>query len=674
MRSSGKGENTVIRGIAAAAALALMGAGLSPVSFAERASVEPYSVEPAMRAPLLSPDGSKMAYRLAQTKKGDYILEIRDVNDLGKKPVRIGSSEMLLRGFRWLESDHLLIDFEMQVRDQVKGQEQSAFQSRRAIARADGKGQLIPVYDDLNIVSTVPERKNEVLVQTNKFRWEQLGGSNRTDAFDALGSTPDFYWMNVKTGAVRLEFKGSGRFGGYGFDSKGNAQTAAEFDPATKEQVFYYRRTNDDDWREIYRVNVNQYEHRANVLGLDPEIPNGGFVATTRAPDGTFTNFQAVYEIDLMTGKLGEKVFELPNQDVFQTLGSPNPDVVNTVAGFRYYDENGDWQQVYLDQDLQQLQATLDATFPNKRVGILSQSRDEKRMTISVRDYFGPATYYLLTEDGLQMIGESNPAISEDKVHPVEYIEYQARDGRTIPAYVTVPDGEGPHPLIVMPHGGPWVPYRVNGYDEWSQMFADHGYMVIDPLFRGTTGLGTDHWLSSFGEWGKTMSNDMDDGALHLVKEGRVDPDRIAMFGWSFGGYSAFAAAVRSPQIYQCTIPGAGVNDPEVFRAAFSRARSPAQRAQRAQLDVGYAGLSAVDSASEASVPMLVIHGKLDRRVRVFHSRNFVSKLKRNKKPHTYLELETADHFSNYLTYDHKMEMYSAMMDFLENDCGPGGL
>lgn len=664
----------MFRGIAAAAAVTLMGLGLAQTSIAERASVEPYSVEVAMRAPLISPDGSKIAYRIAQTKKGDYVLEIRDVDNLTKKPVRIGSSEMMLRGFRWLESDHLLIDFEMQVRDQVKGQEQSAFQARRAIAQADGKGKLIPVYDDLQIVSTVPSRKNEVLVQTNKFRWEQLGGGDLTDAFDALGSTPDYYWMNIKTGAVRLEFKGSGRFGGYGFDNKGNAQTASEFDAQRKEQVFYYRPTNDDDWREFYRVNVNQYEHRADFLGLDPDRTNGAFVATTRAPDGEFMDKQAVYEIDLLTGDLGEKVFELPNQDVFLTLSSPNPDVVNSVAGFRYYDEDGHWQRVYIDGDLQQLQATLDATFPDKRVSIQSQSRDEKRMTLSVAGKFGPPTFYVLTEEGLQVLGESNPALTEDKVHPVEYIEYQARDGRTIPAYVTVPDGEGPHPLIVMPHGGPWVSYRVNGYDEWSQMFAEHGYMVIDPLFRGTTGLGTDHWLSSFGEWGKAMSDDMDDGALHLVKEGRVDPDRMAVFGWSFGGYSAFAAAVRAPQIYQCAIPGAGVNDPEVFRAAFSRSRSPAQRAQRAQLEVGYAGLSAVDKAKETSVPMLIIHGKIDRRVRVFHSRNFVSKLKRNKIPHEYLELETADHFSNYLTYDHKMEMYSKMMDFLENDCGPGGL
>lgn len=664
----------MFRGIAAAAAITLMGVGLAPTSIAERASVEPYSVEPAMRAPLLSPDGSKIAYRVAQTKKGDYVLEIRDVNDFGKKPVRIGSSEMLLRGFRWLESEHLLIDFEMQVRDQVKGQEESAFQSRRAIARADGKGKLIPVYDDLNIVSTVPSRKNEVLVETNKFRWEQLGGGDLSDAFDTLFSSPDFYWMNIKTGAVQLEFKGRERYSGYGWDSKGNARTTAEFDAQTKETVWLYRPTNDDDWREFYRVNANEYEHRFDFLGMDPDRTNGGLISTTRTPDGTITDLQAVYEIDLMTGELGEKVFDLPNQDVYLTLSNPNPDVVGTVTGFRYYDEDGNWQRVYLDGELQQLQATLDATFPGQRVTIVSQTRDESRMTISVADPRGPATYYLVMDGGIQKIGDSNPALTKDKIHRVEYIEYKARDGRTIPGYVTVPDGEGPHPLIVMPHGGPWVRYRVNGYDEWSQMFADHGYMVLDPLFRGTDGLGTDHWLSSFGEWGKKMSDDMDDGALHLVKEGRVDPDRMAMFGWSFGGYSAFAAAVRAPQIYQCTIPGAGVNDPEVFRAAFSRSRSPAQRAQRAQLEIGYAGLSAVDAARDATVPMLIIHGKIDRRVRVFHSRNFVSKLKRLKKPHEYLELETADHFSNYLTYDHKMLMYSKMMDFLENDCGPGGL
>lgn len=664
----------MLRGVAAAAVLSLFSMGLSPIAQAERASVEPYSIEPAMRAPVISPDGSKIAYRVAQTKKGDYILEIREVDNLTKDPVRIGSSEMLLRAYRWLESDQLLIDFEMQVRDQVKGQEQSAFQSRRAIARADGKGKMIPVYDDLQVVSNVPSRRGEVLVETNKFRWEQLSGSDLSDAFDALFTTPDYYWMNVETGAVRLEFSGSSRFGGYGFDNKGNARSAAEFDPLTKDTVFYYRPTNDDDWREIYRVNANDYEHRFNFLGFDPDKTNGALVATTKTPDGTIVDKQAVYELDLITGKLGEKVIDIPNQDVYLTLSDPNPDVVGNVTGFRYYDENGMWQRVYLDRELQQLQATLDATFPGQRVDIVSQSRDEQRMTIAVYDPFGPPTYYLLTEAGLQKVGDSNPVLTEDKIHPVEYIEYQSRDGRTIPAYVTIPDGEGPHPLIVMPHGGPWVSYRVDGYDEWSQMLADHGYMVLDPLFRGTTGLGTDHWLSSFGQWGMAMSDDMDDGALYLVEQGRVDPDRMAMFGWSFGGYSSLAASVRSPQIYQCTIPGAPVADPETFRAAFTRSTSPAARAQRTQLEQGYAGLSPIDKAKDVSVPVLMIHGLIDRRVRIFHSRNFVSKLKQHKKPHDFMVLDTADHFSNYLTYDHKMEMYSRMMDFLENECGPGGL
>jgi dipeptidyl aminopeptidase/acylaminoacyl peptidase len=161
----------------------------------------------------------------------------------------------------------------------------------------------------------------------------------------------------------------------------------------------------------------------------------------------------------------------------------------------------------------------------------------------------------------------------------------------------------------------------------------------------------------------------MDDGALFLVDQGIADPDRLAMFGWSFGGYSAFAASIRQPQIYQCTIAGAGVGDPVEFRAFFTR-----NRFGRELLEEGYAGLNTVARTADVSVPILVVHGELDQRVRLYHSEQFVAGLERANKPHRFVVLEDADHFDNTLDYDHRMELYTEMLSFLRNDCGPGGL
>ncbi len=126
----------------------------------------------------------------------------------------------------------------------------------------------------------------------------------------------------------------------------------------------------------------------------------------------------------------------------------------------------------------------------------------------------------------------------------VEYHTYRARDGRGIAAYVTFPAGEPPHPLVVLSHGGPFARDRPS-YDKWAQLLANHGYLVIQPQFRGSTGYGETSCRAAYaegGQQGHKMQDDKDDAALYLVEKGLADPDRMAMFGWSYGGYAAAAS------------------------------------------------------------------------------------------------------------------------------------
>ena len=71
---------------------------------------------------------------------------------------------------------------------------------------------------------------------------------------------------------------------------------------------------------------------------------------------------------------------------------------------------------------------------------------------------------------------------------------------------------------------------------------------------------------------------------------------------------------------------------------------------------------------------MLIIHGSVDQRVPVSHSKKYIEELEKYGKDFEYIELEDADHFSNTLFYDHKMQAYPRMISFLKKDCGPGGL
>ncbi|TMO45134.1 S9 family peptidase, partial [Pseudoalteromonas ruthenica] len=108
-------------------------------------------------------------------------------------------------------------------------------------------------------------------------------------------------------------------------------------------------------------------------------------------------------------------------------------------------------------------------------------------------------------------------------------------------AYVTIPKGKAPFPAIVLPHGGPWVRDTVI-FDEWSQLLASNGYVVIQPNYRGSTGYGLEHWKAGDKNWGLKMQDDLDDAAMYLVDSGLAVKNKLAMFGWSYGGYAAFAA------------------------------------------------------------------------------------------------------------------------------------
>ncbi|WP_343847693.1 alpha/beta hydrolase family protein, partial [Bowmanella denitrificans] len=238
--------------------------------------------------------------------------------------------------------------------------------------------------------------------------------------------------------------------------------------------------------------------------------------------------------------------------------------------------------------------------------------------------------YLLKDKKDLSLIGQTS-TLKPEQLSDVKYISYKARDGRKIPAYVTLPKGDKPFPTVVMPHGGPWA-RDVVIYDEWSQLLAHHGYLVIQPQFRGSEGFGLDHWVAGDQQWGLKMQDDMDDGAQFLVAKGLADPNKLAMFGWSFGGYSAFVGSMRDNNLYKCSIAGAGVSDLGRINATLNDNRF-SRELQRPTIK----GVNPLDLVEKVNVPLLVIHGDIDQRVPVEHSRLFVEKLKKLGKDHKYV-------------------------------------
>jgi dipeptidyl aminopeptidase/acylaminoacyl peptidase len=273
----------------------------------------------------------------------------------------------------------------------------------------------------------------------------------------------------------------------------------------------------------------------------------------------------------------------------------------------------------------------------------------------------------------MSKLGSRNPLVKPSDLSDVEYIRYPARDGKMIPGYVTKPKGPGPHPLIVLPHGGPHV-NEVIGYDEWGQLLANNGYMVLQPQYRMSVGWGQEHFDSAMGQHGLAMQDDKDDGAKYLVSKGWADPDRMAMFGWSYGGYAALVAASRPDNLYQCTIAGAAVADAKKVYLKRSGGSSPKPIDEWARARGGFVGINPIEEVDKVNIPVLMVHGDVDARVLYFNYEDYKKKMEEAGKEAQFLTLKGADHFSRTLMYNHQEEFYTKMLDFLENDCGPGGL
>ena len=186
---------------------------------------------------------------------------------------------------------------------------------------------------------------------------------------------------------------------------------------------------------------------------------------------------------------------------------------------------------------------------------------------------------------------------------------------------------------------------------------------------------GLDHYMTAFidgGQGGYQMQDDKDDGALYLVEQGLVDPDRIAMFGWSYGGYAALVAASREEQIYQCAVAGAAVAD-NILQLIYYVSRLDGSQLVE-QRNFWRDSIWPIDEVDNVNIPLLVVHGSVDQRVPVEHAERYLAALDEAGKSYQYLELDGADHFSNTLTDDHQLDFFTKMLDFLANDCGPDGL
>ena len=646
---------------------AVFSTAVMPVTALAKADGNPvpidyFAVRDAISNVQVSPDGKYMAFMKINSKKGNPIIEVYETADLSKKPYRAGGKKLEIVGFSWVGNDEMVVSFRGQIRKKVKGFNDGIYAFK--LAKLSMKSKKFDEFKEsgLRTVNTLPKKPNKILVQY------QEGVEDGRVAEGQVPRPPSFYEMDLKSGAKKLVLKGNTKFARIGFDAAGNPRRAVSLDTGSNELIYYHRKVGESDWTEIYRQSENSFESFGIAGYIEGDNSRVYVVANNGRDKAGLWKFnvdskqfeQLVYshkDVDVRGVRLHSNQFENPGK----------------VVGVGY---SKDMPRIEFFDDVEKATyKQLEGLIPNSyQTRIVTRSNDGNTFVVANVGPKDPGSFYLYNSGKFNLVGKRKGLLSADDLSEVEYIEYSARDGRKIPAYVTKPKGAGPHPLIVLPHGGPFIAETIV-FDEWSQLLANNGYMVIQPQYRGSRGRGMDHYTSAFingGQGGYKMQDDKDDGAKYLISKGSVDPKRVAMFGWSYGGYAALAAASRKDQMYKCVVAGAAVADNNQQVNYYRFDTRGASRTE--QLNFWDDSISPIETAADVNVPLLLVHGDVDQRVPFQHFKKYTNELDKNNISYQSLVLEGADHFSNTLTYDHKSDFYSKLINYLKTDCGQGGL
>ncbi len=413
--------------------------------------------------------------------------------------------------------------------------------------------------------------------------------------------------------------------------------------------VYRYRLPGQMTWKPFSRVDLDGN-------GLTPLAVDGArnVAYATQKKDGR----DALYRVALDGTMKTELVYADPAVDVdgVVTIGRRG-----RVIGLRY--ETDQPHIVYFDGDYAKLAASLSRALPHlPRVDFVSASADEKRLLLDAESDVDPGHYYLFDRATRKLTEVLRPRPQLAELHLAERkpITYRAADGTTIPAYLILPPGVTMGtaaarglPALVMPHGGP-ASRDHYGFDWLAQYFAQEGFAVLQPEYRGSTGYGDAFFArSGFKSWRLAIA-DVRDAGRWLLAQGIAAPNHLAVFGWSYGGYAALQVNVIDPTLFKAVVAVAPVTDLARLKAEAENMSNYAsvQRFVGSDTQAG----SPARHADTFVAPVLIFHGDQDINVAVTESQAMAAALAKADK---------RERLVVYPGLDHQLDDTAARTDLL---------
>ncbi|MDZ4777567.1 MAG: prolyl oligopeptidase family serine peptidase [Alphaproteobacteria bacterium] len=601
--------------------------------------IEQISRHPAITGVSISPDGKHIAGLMSAPGQRWPVVTIWDLDNLTAPPVGIPSARNRPRSVSFLGNNRVLIFMDQPL---TIGQNKT-FTVIAAVSDLEGKsidqqfstGSGREGNDTLGVNFSIVQAGNlqdpnrYLIARTNSGGAEEIlsldATTMRSERVARIGDNESLLTVDHRDGTLMVKELLVSEGGGWTVHREiRNRQSGA--------------------WERHPELS---YEIRNRLtlqpLGFYDPDPNKLFVASNR--DGNFASVR-IYDISTRTWD-PQPAFSSPNYDIASVRPSNDWENKKVLGPASYVVRGPSQQEIFVDDYWGPIQRSIQQRFPGQEVDFRGNlDRRHGRAIVVVSSPRNSPAYFVMTNGrDLRLLGRERPTLEASKLGATTFVNFAARDQMNIPAFLTLPPGydkarHGRIPVVVLPHGGPWgrdfMEWDPSG---WTQFLATRGYAVIQPQFRGSSGWGMALWKAGDREWGQKMSDDNDDAAAWLVSQGIADPNRMAIFGYSYGGFAAIAASVRPNSPYRCAISGAGVSDLNRIKLEWG-----ANRIQRQLQGWTVEGMSPLANVAQANIPIMLYHGDRDRQADTIHSRLFSDAMKRGGKRVEYHEIKDMWH------------------------------
>ena len=598
--------------------------------------VEAYGQLPAIDHVSLSPSGNLLALDRPVQGLRKIVVEKTD----GTLILTVNVGDESIRYIDWVDDKHFILTTSV-TRDEIGGNGREEFTLYRNVNLKTRSAKVIfdknpifwPYFARLFAVRVIGGVPFAFLSNIPK---EGVGIGHLIATADSATFNryyPDLWRVNLDTDEITRVARGIEFSNAWAVDTQGQVAAVANFYPSTNSWMLFRG--------EKLLMKVQSARDLVELWGLG-RTPGSDVVLDKSGPQTRLREFSNTGEENLIADDVP---ISYPIHDHKTGL----------LVGYRT--DSG--KLVFFDSALQ---ARIDAaTQPFPGLKLQEGVSDDVSKVVIESEGLGSGTHYLvdLNRHAADIIGDDYPNIPPEQVGEIRRYAYRAADGQALDGILSLPAGRAAHllSLVVLPHGGPIGIADEPKFDWLAQAFASRGYAVFQPNYRGSGLHGAAFETAGYGEYGRKMLSDIADGVAALTKDGLIDSHRVAIVGFSYGGYAALAGVTVQQNLYRCAVSGSGISDlPAMLRWVDDRwgGASGVANDFREILGTSVPGAPPLPSisparlAERADAPILLIHGKDDSVVPIVQSQIMERALRGAGKPVQTLYTEKEDHWLSH--------------------------